>query len=236
MGPLVRRGGAAGVVAGICLAAWLRVLSEPWIDAAVRFEKAHEPATTHQDMFTRGTQHLGGMIGAGLYGLALGVVFSVVFAAIRHRLNGSDWHRALRLAAAGFTATFLIPFLKYPANPPSVGDPATINRRTVLYVLLLAWSIVATWGAWRLHRELVARGVHDHVRTPLVAASFVVIVGIAYVIFPANTDPIRPPANLIWHFRLASAGGQMAYWAVLGTAFGVLSARSAREADHRVTT
>jgi hypothetical protein len=61
-----------------------------------------------------------------------------------------------------------------------------------------------------------------------VAACFVVVVGIAYVIFPTNTDPVRPPANMIWHFRLASAGGQVAYWAVLGTAFGILCARAAR--------
>jgi predicted cobalt transporter CbtA len=236
MARYLRRGAAAGFAAGLCLAIWLRVLGEPWIDAAVRFEKAHETGSAHADMFSRSTQHLGGMIGAGLYGLALGVIFSVVFAAIRHRLFGTDWHRSVHLAAAGFVALFLVPFLKYPANPPSVGDPNTITRRTELYLLLLTWSIVSTWAAWRLHRQLVTRGLPDHHRAPLVAATFVVLVGVAYLIFPANTDPVRPPANLIWHFRVASASSQLAYCAVLGGAFGLLCVRSARSTAQPVRT
>ena len=232
MGSYIRRGAIAGFAAGLSLALVLRVLGEPWIDAAVRFEKAHETGSTHADLFGRGTQHWGGMIGAGLYGVALGVVFAVVFAALRHRLAGSDWRRSVHLAAAGFVALFFVPFLKYPANPPSVGEPSTITRRTVLYVLLLAWSILAVWATWRLQRELAARAVPEHVRAIVVAVGFVLLVAAAYATFPPNRDPVRPPANLIWHFRVASAAGQVVYWAVLGTVFGILSTGAARRSTH----
>src|SRR5580658_3615771 len=38
----------------------------------------------------------------------------------------------------------LAPSLKYPANPPSVGDPETIGVRTGAYFLLIAISVVAS--------------------------------------------------------------------------------------------
>jgi hypothetical protein len=35
---------------------------------------------------------------------------------------------------------FLVPALKYPANPPAVGDPETIYYRQTLYVIFIAIS------------------------------------------------------------------------------------------------
>jgi hypothetical protein len=128
----------------------------------------------------------------------------------------------------GFVSLFLVPFLKYPANPPSVGDPGTVTRRTMLYLLLVGWSVVAMWAAWRLHRELVTRGVTDYVRGTVTTVYGVTSVGVAYLIFPPYTDAVAPRANLIWHFRLASVAGQLVYWAVLGAAFGVLCLRASR--------
>jgi predicted cobalt transporter CbtA len=127
----------------------------------------------------------------------------------------------------GFVSLFLVPFLKYPANPPSVGDPGTVTRRTMLYLLLVGWSVVAMWAAWRLHRELVTRGVADYVGH----GHDLLLRHVCWrrlPDLPPYTHAVAPPANLIWHFRLASAAGQLVYWAVLGAAFGVLCLRASR--------
>ena len=42
------------------------------------------------------------------------------------RAHGPGW------LPRAFVVVYLVPFLKYPANPPSVGDPDTIGKRTAL--------------------------------------------------------------------------------------------------------
>src|SRR5690606_1262033 len=72
-----------------------------------------------------------------LYGLAIGGMFALAFAALRGRV-GPRSDGALALAAAGtaFAALIVVPFLQYPANPPPVGDPGTITGRPLLYPAL----------------------------------------------------------------------------------------------------
>jgi Probable cobalt transporter subunit (CbtA) len=123
---------------------------------------------------------------------------------------------------------YLVPFAKYPPNPPAVGDPDTIDERTLLYVTILAWAIAAAWIAARVGTWLREREVADPGRLSAVAGAFVVLVGIGYVVLPGSPDAVSAPATLIWQFRLASAGGALAMWAVTGVAFGWLSVAAAR--------
>jgi predicted cobalt transporter CbtA len=125
---------------------------------------------------------------------------------------------------------FLVPFLKYPANPPATGDPGTIGRRTALWVVMLAWSVVATWAAWRAAGWLRARHVPEHRRVPVVVSLYCAVVVAGFVLLPGSPDVVTLPATLVWHFRLASVAGAAVFWAVLGTVFGWLDHRSL---DHR---
>jgi predicted cobalt transporter CbtA len=230
---------AAGAGAGLVLALWLLAVGERSIGDAITLEEQRAAARhqVHHDMFSRGVQHIGGAVGAVLFGVCVGVVFAVVYAAVRHRLPGpTDWHRAVQLAAAGFVTVFLVPFLKYPANPPAVGDPGTITRRTLLYGVVLAWSIVATAAAWRLATWLRRRSgapATTPLRVPLVVAAWLAIVTLGYVALPGAPDPVRAPATLIWRFRLASAGGSGLFWCALGLAFGALVVRTPAAAGRR---
>lgn len=224
---LLKEGVLAGVAGGAALALVLGLVGEGPIGRAVALEGAAET-----EMFGRGVQMAGGMLAAVLYGAALGAVFSVAYALVRHRLAATDdWRASVALAAAGFAAVFLLPFLKYPANPPAVGDPDSIGRRTALYLLAVAWSLVATWGGWRAWRAGVARGMPVATAAPATLAVWVGLAAIGLVLLPANTDPVEAPATLVWQFRLASLAGAGAYWSVLGLVFGWLRLRARPRVD-----
>jgi predicted cobalt transporter CbtA len=234
----LRLGAVAGAAGGLVMAVVLRVRGEPSIGDAIAIEKAHMPAgAAHKELFTRGAQQVGGMAAAVVYGVAIGLVFAVVFAAVRHRLaSRDDWRRSTLLGVVGFVTIYAVAFLKYPPNPPAVGNPNTITERTVLYVALVGWSIVASWAAWRMHRWLRARGVVEHRRLPATALTYIVLLTLAFVVLPGNPDAIGAPATLVWRFRIASLGGAAAYWSVLGLAFGWLCVRTASAQDSESVT
>ena len=220
----LRHGALAGAAGGAGTALFLLLVGERSIGDAIAIEEAsgHGP----DGPFSRSVQQLGGVLGAVIVGAALGTVLAVVFAAVRHRLEGrDDFGRVVRLAGVAYITLFLVPFLKYPANPPAVGDPDTVGRRTALYLVVLAWSVAATWLGWRLRGHLCRRGWSPSQAAAVAVAAWALVVGVALVVLPGSPDPVTAPATLVWRFRLASAGGQAVFWAVAGAALGWLSCR-----------
>jgi Probable cobalt transporter subunit (CbtA) len=174
---------------------------------------------------------VGGALGMALFGLFVGVVFGVVYAANRHRLGaGADWQRARRLGAVSFAAVFLIPFLKYPANPPAVGNPDTINERTIAYASMVVLSVLAVVLAAAVADRLRRREVTEPRSQLAAVGAWLAVVVVGFVALPANPDEITIPADLLWSFRLASIGGQLAFWAVAASVFGLLSAQASARA------
>jgi predicted cobalt transporter CbtA len=230
MGSYIRRGALAGLAGGAASALFLLLVGERTIGDAIRLEESRGGGGN--EMYGRGVQTIGGALGMILVSVALGVIFAATFAAVRHRLPGrDDWQRSITWAATAFVVAYLVPFAKYPPNPPSVGDPKTIDERTLLYVVILACSIGAAWISARVGTWLRDRDVADPARITAVAGVFVALVGIAYVVLPGSPDAVSAPATLIWRFRLASAGGALALWAVIGVAFGLLSVAAAKRTD-----
>lgn len=212
----------AGAVAGASLAVFLRLVGEPTIARAVAWEA--QGGALDYELFSRGAQQLGGMVGAVVYGVCLGVIAALVLAAVRRRSAlGDGWRQAMAVGAVGFVALAIVPALKYPPNPPGVGDPTTIGPRTVLYLSLVAWSVLSTWCWWRLWVRL--RGWPEHWRVAATTAFYAVLLGGAFVLLPGSPDAVGAPATLVWRFRIASLGGAAVFWAVLGWALGCLARR-----------
>jgi predicted cobalt transporter CbtA len=242
---LLKLGALAGLVGGVALALFLRLVGEGPIGRAVALEAARADAaaaaaaagaagagagTAHEELFSRVTQQVGGMVGAALYGVCAGAILAVVFALVRHRLGSRhDWRRALTVAGAAFIAVSLVPALKYPANPPAVGDPDTINERTLLYLVMIGWSLVALWAGWRLVRWLRVQGRPEHMRLPAGVGLWAALVGLGYVVLPGSPDAVDAPATLVWQFRIASLGGEAVFWAVTGCVLGWLLVRRSPE-------
>jgi hypothetical protein len=222
MGAVIGRGLLAGVIAGIAAGLFYLAVAEPFIEQALTFEQhAAQP-----EMFSRDVQRIGLLGATTLYGLSVGGLYAVVFLLVGSRLrSGSPWERAVRLAGAIFLAAWFVPFLKYPSNPPAVGDPATVDLRTNLYLAMIVISIVLLVLAYLAARWLEDRRVPASIRLPAVVAGWALAIGLAYRLLPDNPDPVEIPASLIWNMRLASAGGQLLLWSVLGIVFGILLER-----------
>jgi hypothetical protein len=228
MKPYLLRGALAGIAGGLASMLVLLLLGESSVRDAVELEAAAAvPGEAHEELFSRGTQVLGGALGVLLVGLAVGLIFGVVYAANRHRLGtGPEWRRARRLAVVAFVAVNLVPFLKYPANPPAVGDPDTIDQRTLAFLSMLVLSVLAVVLAAAVHDRLRRRGTAEPAAQAIAVGAWLAVVGLAFLVLPANPDEITVPAKLIWTFRVDSLAGWAALWAVASVAFGLLGARA----------
>ena len=115
---------------------------EPAVDQAIAYEEAHAPPAApgeeEPELVSRDTQQGFGLLTAPtVYGLAIGGIFALAFAFAYGRVGrASPARTALCLAAAAFVVVYLVPFVKYPPNPPAVGDPDTIGDRTALYLVM----------------------------------------------------------------------------------------------------
>ena len=234
MNPLLRllgRGAIAGAVAGLLSAVVSFLLGEPSVRRAIEWEEAAARAAgdaEHAEVFSRATQQGALFLVSMLTGLALGILFALVYA-LRHPRDpdADSWRRAILLAVAGLVGIALIPFLRYPANPPAVGDPATVDARTTAYLASILIGVVAVTAAAQLHRQLANRGVRPPLRQ--LAALGVVLVGLAATwLLPGSTDVSEAPADLIWNFRLASIAALLVLWLGLGAVFGLLGERAER--------
>lgn len=240
-GHLLLRGMIAGLVAGLVAFGFARVYGEPQVDRAIAFEElmaaAEAPANgaaEEPEAVSRETQAgLGLFTGVVTYSVAMGGIFSLVFAGLYGRVGRlSPRALALVLGAATFVALVAVPDLKYPPNPPAVGDPETIGVRTGLFFVTLAASIFALALAVAFARRL---GEH------LGRWNGAIVAGIAYVVFLAivfrllpgiNEVPENFPATALYDFRLATIGLQLTLWTVLSLVFGYLAERSLRRSGN----
>lgn len=226
---LLVRGMLAGLVAGLFALVTASFLGEQHVDAAIAFEEAH--AHSHEggeEVVSRGTQATAGLATAVLvYGVAIGGIASLVFSFALGR-TGRIGPRAtaVLLSGAAFVCVYLVPFLKYPANPPSVGDPASLDKRTALYFLMVLLSVLLAVGATVLGKRLAPR-LGNWYATVTAAGGFVLAVGLAYAFLPSMSElPQDFPALLLWRFRLSTLAVQLVLWTAFGLTFGHLAERA----------
>src|SRR5262249_1216115 len=200
------RGMLVGIVAGLLSFAFLKVHGEPQVDRAVAFESlqdqakaaqkapSHEPAShdhasaghTHTtghdgpELVSRSVQAgLGLFVAVLVYSAAFGGLFGLSFSFAYGRASGALTPQALSaaIAATCLVAIYLVPNLKYPANPPAVGEPETIGVRTAFYFVMIAISLAAMIVSLAAKRFFV-RHFGEWNADVLVAACYIVLVAI----------------------------------------------------------
>lgn len=214
---------SSGVIAGIILAFLNLGIVEPTIDKAIALEvqqqvSSGENVNMSELIDYRYWQKAGAFAGGAIYGAGLASLFGVIFVFAKNKLPGkNNKQKAIFLAAIMWFVLFFMVALKYPANPPAVGDPETIYYRETLYVGYImisgfaALGMAVIWIRTRMNSKKII--------IPLMYAAIMVT---AYVVMPSNPDKIEISMDLIQTFRILTTITIGIFWGILGIIFGSL--------------
>jgi predicted cobalt transporter CbtA len=214
----------SGAIAGTILGLINQILVEPYIDQAIAIEVQNTVASGESVDVDELVQYRlwqkGGEIVAGtILGTSISALFGIVYIYSRDSLPGSNnKKKGLILAGIMFFVIFMIPALKYPANPPAVGDPETIEYRESLYTTMLVISGFAALSVAILYRSLGQKRRES--RKIIVPTVYAVIIASAFVVLPANPDEITISSNLLMDFRIVAAITMGIFWGILGILLG----------------
>lgn len=233
LGIAILSGALAGTILGIINLG----LVEPYIDQAIGIEiqnsvSSGENVDLSENAHYRIWQKSGEVVAAAVYGISLGALFGIIFAYSKNALPGSNnKKKALFLAGILWFVLYLVVAIKYPANPPAVGNPETIYYREALYVAFIAISgftaliLALLWKRVKINSKKIV--------FPLVYAG---IMTAAYLAMPANPDPINISMELVQNFRVWTAVTIGIFWGLLGIIFGSLWDKFIRPEESRLTT
>jgi predicted cobalt transporter CbtA len=228
----------AGAISGTLLAIINLGIVEPYIDEAINIENQNaiaqgEVINPQESNDYRLWQKSGEIAAGTTLGISLGALFGIVFALTRNSIPGSnDKKKALILAGVMLLVIYIVPALKYPANPPAVGDPETIYHRESLYITLLTISGFSALGLAFLYRMLGDKKAKQIV----VPVIYIGIIAAAFMILPPNPDEITAPMDLVMGFRIASGLTMSAFWGLLGLILGALWDKTRPHETARIAT
>jgi predicted cobalt transporter CbtA len=243
---LIARGLLAGVVGAVLAFVFARLFAEPVIGRAIEFEDGRTEVAHAQgvhehgaELFSRGVQGNAGLgFGVLVFGTAIGALFAVAFCVAFTRVKHAEPRSlSLRLAAVAFTAVYLVPFLKYPPDPPAVGQADTIGSRTLWYLVMVLISVsAATAAVWPVRRLSDRLGGFN--AGLAAAAGYVVLVTVVMLALPTVDEipgPMRNaagvivypgfPADVLYEFRVVSLFTQLVLWGSIGLVFSALAGR-----------
>jgi hypothetical protein len=243
VGKLIIRGLLAGIIAGVLAFAFAYAFGEPSVRQSIAFEEqigareeaasiaaGNPPAAEEPEIVSRDTQEtLGLATGTIGIGAGLGALFGVLFAFAYGRLgNMGPGATAVTLAVIGLVTVYIVPGLKYPANPPASTNDDTVALRTGTYFLMMALSVAATVIGLLLRKRLVV-SLGNWNGTLAAAGLYLALVAAGFFILPEIVEtPDDFKARTMWEFRMASLGVQTILWIGIGVIFGTVSEMAAK--------
>jgi hypothetical protein len=214
----------SGVIAGLILAGVNYYVAEPFIDQAIGIEVDNSivsgEVVDFDELSTYRVWQKEGTFAAGAFlGLTYGAILGIVYVVSRKYLPSSDDRKkALILAAIICLSLYVVPFIKYPANPPAVGDPETIGLRDSLYTSYQLASGLIALGVTILMYKLRRTSNIKYI----IPVFYLGLVASIYAIFPANPDEMTAPMDLVNAFRAVTFGTMVMFYLVLGSIFGIM--------------
>ena len=215
----------SGALAGLVHGTVNFTIVEPYLDQAIGIENqslfASGEAEDNLEFWAeyesyRIWQKSGQVLAGVILGTAMGSLFGIVYALSRNSLPGkNDVTKAAVLSGIMWVTLYLIPFLKYPANPPTVGDADTVVLRTILYLSFIAISGIGAFAFYKLSTKF------QNNKKYLGLFGYVGFIVIVFFIMPENPDEITAPMNLVNEFRLVSILGVSSFWASVGIILGL---------------
>jgi len=216
----------SGALAGLVHGTINFALVEPYLDQAIGLENeslfASGDAEDTLEFWAeyesyRIWQKSGQVLAGVILGLAMGSLFGIVYALSRNSLPGkNDVIKSVILAGIMWLTIYIIPFLKYPANPPTVGDGETVMLRAILYVSFIVLSGISVVIFYKIS------GKFQNNKKYFGLIGYVIFISILFFIMPENPDEITAPMNLVNEFRLMSVFGVSSFWISVGLILGLL--------------
>ena len=215
----------SGCFAGTIYGTLNLIIVEPYLDNAINIE--------NQNLFSSGEEidgpqfwveyyeyrswQKGGQILAGaILGTSIGSLFGIVYALSKKSLpSRNNIGKTLILAGLMWFTLFVIPFLKYPANPPTVGDGETVILRGILYLTLIAISGFLAIGFYQIFKRLKAKN------RILPIIGYGVLISIVFFVMPENPDEISTSMELVNGFRIVAFLTGTVFWFTLALFLGV---------------
>ena len=215
----------SGALAGLIHGTVNFVIVEPYLDQAIGIENQNlfdsgEEKDTPQfwaeyDGY-REWQKSGQIIAGVVLGTSVGSLFGIVFALSKNSLPGNHVvKKSLVLAGMMWFTMYLIPFIKYPANPPTVGDGETIVLRAILYLSFIAISGIGALAFYKLSKKLKSN------KKLVSIIGYGIFISVVFFAMPENPDEITAPMNLVNEFRLMSILGISSFWISIGVILGL---------------
>lgn len=153
---VILRGALSGFFAGIFSFIFAKLFAEPQINKAIAYESGRDSvldqlnkaagrpiASDGPEIFSRHVQSTVG-IATGLigFGTAMGALIAVTYLVLHGRFNVRPRTLVLLITGFAFLGVYLLPFAKYPANPPAIGHTFTITTRGHLYLTMVGCSVL----------------------------------------------------------------------------------------------
>ena len=216
-----------GVIAGLLVGGFYNLFQVPVMERAIAIEEELSASVTPAGAeaeeegipVSLGVQRIGMVFGTAIYGAILGLFFSVGFVLL-HRA-APDWPVvwvAITVGALGFWSLSLFPFIKYPLNPPGVGDEATLLMRQfgqTLFMLISAAAIGVGLDAFRRLHQNTAGFASRRLWYGGILGIYAIVAMVMVFAFPGNPDPVPVPLDLLELFRALTMAGQFLIWAIL---------------------
>jgi predicted cobalt transporter CbtA len=224
---ILARGALSGAVAGLLAFVFARIFAEPQIQAAIDYESAH--SHDHGDELVSRTIQSTVGLGAGmiLFGIAMGALVAVGYVVALGRTGRiRPFPLALLIPAFYFVGAFMVPFLKYPSNPPAIGHEDTIRDRGASYLVAMAVSCIALFLAvyvgQKLHQRL------SLYRSSLIAGlGYAVVMTVVLLLLPDFSEtPADFPADVLAKFRVDAILSQVLMWGTIALVFAPLAERA----------
>jgi predicted cobalt transporter CbtA len=210
----------AGVIHGLTNLA----IVEPYLDEAIGIENQNlfesgEEENTPQFQAEyesyRIWQKSGQVLAGAILGTSMGALFGIVFAFSKKILPGEHHvKKALVLSGIMWVTIYLIPFLKYPANPPTVGDTDTVVLRAILYLSFIAISGLGAIGFYQLFKRL-QKG-----KRLFAIIGYAAFISTMFVVMPDNPDDVTAPMDLVNGFRIMSVVAVSIFWIAVAVILG----------------
>jgi hypothetical protein len=263
------RGAVSGFLAGILGFVFARIFAETYINKAIAYENGRDAAITAVDKahgfninldgpeyFSRTVQQNWGLAtGIIAFSTGMGALVAVAYLVLHGRFGIRPRTLALLVTGFGFLGIYLVPFAKYPANPPSIGHTFTIRTRAELYLTMVGCSLLFLALAVVLGRRLRGR-FGAYYATLIAGAAFIVAISIVMGLLPPlghlaanknmnsavgygpsftetplpivdNGHIVYPgfPADVLWKFRWYSILNQVIVWGTTGIIFAAFMER-----------